>query len=284
MSGPDKVNRAHESVSGGQQKAEGNARTGGWRQMLRQNLRSSSYGEAQVMLKPAPQGVEHAHVHSHAVEPAAQTQAAPSATVATAFAGEVRVDASGSDVANRALAAMATGTAIEQNTRARIVAGVHKIAYLQDLAVHPDNLDICRRSGVDPSQFTAKINPWNGQTMLVQNNAAGFATGNNIVGSRTASLSFWRTTLLCHEVSHIIHSDGDTAADSFDRYKGEFRAYWVAGFHTVADLADRARQIKEHLLRTYPLMRSKYGTDTAYKRQVDAHLQPDRGDNLDNHQ
>ena len=280
----------------------------------RQSLRGKSYAEGALMLKPDPAASAEppalwergpGAVVQREGDPAAAPNAdAPGATAPpapvmqggqrnpeptaaapeapAAVTGEIAVDASATDVANRALEAMRSGTTIEQNTRARIVAGTHRLAYLEDLAVDPQSETLLRGWGHDPARFTVKLNPWTGARMIIQNNAAGFATGQNIVGSRAQPVSFWRTTLLCHEVSHIIHGDGSAAANTFERYKGEFRAYWVAGFHDVSNLSRRARQIKDHILRNYPILKGRYDSDAAFKRQVDAHTAPDAGDNLTN--
>lgn len=262
----------------------GEPATAGWRSALKTQLRGMSFRDAQVMLKPeegesTQEGPAPTDVQEGQRNPA--LSGGPATPVAVT--GEITIDASGSDVANQALVAMETGSTIEQNTRTRIVAGTHKLAYLEELAVHPDSEAICRRYGRDHTQFTVKLDPWTGAQMFIQNNAAGFAIGQNIVGSRAQSLAFWRTSLLCHEVNHIVNGDPDTAPDSFERYAGEFRAYWVAGLHTVADLDDRAAQIKTHLLGAYPLLRNKYDTDRTFKGQVDGHTRPASTDNLDNH-
>ena len=74
----------------------------------------------------------------------------------------------------------------------------------------------------------------------------------------------WRTEedfkgTLIHECSHILvksygeHEDTKTDAASLDRYKDEFRAYFVEQFGTYAeekDLDKRAAMIKKHLIGT----------------------------------
>jgi len=109
----------------------------------------------------------------------------------------------------------------------------------------------------------------------------GFAIGSNLVGARASPVARWKT-LLCHEVNHILHNDNGTDDASIERYKGEFRAYWIAEFAGVADLALRATQIRTHLIRTYASIRSRYKTDPAFAVLVDAHLAPAAGDNVTN--
>ncbi len=247
----------------------------------RQSVRGLSYQNGTQALRPGAETTSAPPVMRDGQRNPEST-VRPAAPV-PAVTGEVTVNAAGTDVANRALAAMATGTPIERNTRARVVAGTHRLAYLEDLTVDPNSTTLLRGWGYDSTQYTVKLNPWTRAQMIVQNNAAGFATGTNIVGSRAQSEAFWRTTLLCHEVNHIIHGDESAAANSIERYRGEFRAYWVAGFHTVANLDDRARQIKAHLLRDYPALNARYTAEAAFRALVDAHTRPAATDNLDNH-
>ncbi|MGH2947253.1 MAG: hypothetical protein ACRDPC_13540, partial [Solirubrobacteraceae bacterium] len=104
---------------------------------------------------------------------------------------------------------------------------------------------------------------------------------------------------LVHECSHIIvkdygeHPETATDAGSFDRYKDEFRAYFVEPHGGFAGLtgAARAAAIKTHLVGTnattggYPDLRAAYWAGTAatntFRQQVDAHTTPD-GFNLSN--
>ena len=49
----------------------------------------------------------------------------------------------------------------------------------------------------------------------------------------------------------------------------------MAEFRTIADLDARARAIKEHILRDYPLIKAPYDADPAVKTAIDAHTRPD---------
>jgi hypothetical protein len=115
----------------------------------------------------------------------------------------------------------------------------------------------------------------------------------------------WRTEedlkgTLIHESSHILvksygeHEDTKTDAASLDRYKDEFRAYFVEQFGPYAeekDLDKRAAMIKKHLIGTsladtrgYPLLRNAYWSAPAadpFRVGVDNHKRPD-GFNLTN--
>jgi hypothetical protein len=245
-------------------------------------LRGATYEEGTSALKPgAAQSTSAAPLMRDGQKNADSTVKPPAPVPAAT--GLIVVDDKATDVANKALVEMKTGTPIQKNTAARIVAGTHKLAYLEDLAVDPKSDELLAKWGYDKASFTVKLDPWTGGQMIVQNNAAGFAVGNNIVGSRSQSVDFWKNTLLCHEVSHIANNDNATDASSFERYKGEFRAYWVGGFQKIADEADRAKQVRAHVLRDYVLFKSKYDSDAAFKAKVDAHVKPDASDNLDNH-
>ena len=104
---------------------------------------------------------------------------------------------------------------------------------------------------------------------------------------------------LVHECSHILVKDyGEhprTAGDagSFDRYKDEFRAYFVEPHGQFEGLTGdaRANAIRTHLVGTnattggYPDIRNAYWAGPAatnpFRAQVDAHMRPD-GFNLTN--
>ena len=104
---------------------------------------------------------------------------------------------------------------------------------------------------------------------------------------------------LVHETSHILvkdygeHPGTATDAASFDRYRDEFRAYFVEphGNFDGRVGADRVAAIRTHLVGTsataggYPDLRAAYwalpAATNTFKQQVDAHTAPD-GFNLDN--
>jgi hypothetical protein len=105
---------------------------------------------------------------------------------------------------------------------------------------------------------------------------------------------------LIHESSHILvksygqHPDTKTDAASFDRYKDEFRAYFVeqyGPFSGEKDLDTRAGKIKRHLIgdsladtKGYPDLRNAYWTlpvGDKFRTDIDNHKRPD-GFNLTN--
>lgn len=122
------------------------------------------------------------------------------------------------------------------------------------------------------------LHPTTGVAMILPKNAVGFAQDGAVFGNRNQSLDSWKITLV-HEVNHA--RNPDTTAGTVDRYKSEFRAYWVADFRGVSDLDDRARQCKAHILADYPELGTLYANNATARGQIDAHTRPDG--NLDNH-
>jgi hypothetical protein len=135
-------------------------------------------------------------------------------------------------------------------------------------------------------------------------NTLGTIDGDTVVirgrmpgGAMRDQASFMRT--LVHECSHILvadygqHPGTSTDAASFDRYKDEFRAYFITPFDlgAIANEDTRADRIRDHLVGTsateggYPDLRAAYWAEphatNAFRRQVDGHRRPD-GFNIDN--
>jgi hypothetical protein len=156
-----------------------------------------------------------------------------------------------------------------------------------------------------PPLGAAPANPPAG-TLEKRPNVMGTISGDNLVIIRGRDAGgTWRTEedikgTLVHESSHILvkaygeHPGTKTDASSFDRYKDEFRAYFVEQFGPYAgekDLDKRAGMIKRHLIGTsltdtkgYPLLRNAYWTKPAgdkFRTDIDNHKRPD-GFNLTN--
>ena len=137
-------------------------------------------------------------------------------------------------------------------------------------------------------------------------NVMGTIKGDNLVIIRGRDGNgTWRSEedikgALIHESSHILvksygeHPDTKTDAASFDRYKDEFRAYFVEQFGDFADEKDldkRAAKIKRHLIgasladnKGYSNLRNAYWTLPAgdkFRTDIDNHKRPD-GFNLTN--
>jgi hypothetical protein len=129
----------------------------------------------------------------------------------------------------------------------------------------------------------------------------GTIEGNTLLVRGRGSSGTWQSEddmigTFVHEASHVLvadygeHPGTKTDAGSFDRYKDEFRAYFVepSFFPALAGNA-RAAQIKIQLCGTalgsggYPDLNANYWATpaTTFKTQVDAHLAPD-GFNLNN--
>jgi hypothetical protein len=133
--------------------------------------------------------------------------------------------------------------------------------------------------GFDKALYTVRVCP-NGEQLVIQNNAQGTAhdgCGTSwLFVARNVDVARMRS-ILVHETNHAMRLDEGShdAADSFARYQDEFQAYFIAEFREVADLDDRARQVRAHILRDYPAISARYGTDAAFKALVDGHTRPD---------
>jgi hypothetical protein len=102
-----------------------------------------------------------------------------------------------------------------------------------------------------------------------------------------------------HESSHLLvsaygeHPRTDVSAASFDRYRDEFRAYWIEPVGPYAGIRDadrKARKIKQHLvgrnrrdMTGYEDLHNRYWNraNAAFRAQIDGHTRPD-GFNLSN--
>ena len=184
------------------------------------------------------------------------------------------------DVVQDALAELrASDVLIDKNTAEAIDAGAMSVRYLDEVPEDPDSDDLLDGWGYDKTQYVVKVCP-NGEQLVIQRNAEGTAhseCGTSwLFVSRTVSVARMREVLV-HETNHAMRLDEGShgSAESIERYKDEFQAYWVAEFRDVADLDDRARQIREHILRDYPALRSRYDSDDDFKAEVDAHTRPD---------
>jgi hypothetical protein len=162
---------------------------------------------------------------------------------------------------------------VDRNTAQRLVAGDVIAGYIDDLQQPPDVDNVVRGHGYNPAVWTIYYLPGSTQMMVVQKNFVGFRPvgTNRIFGSRSASADRWKT-LLVHETNHARNVDPATPIES---YKSEFRAYWVAEYRTVANLDERARQIKEQVLRGYPPIKAAHDADPAVKTAIDGHTRPD---------
>lgn len=162
---------------------------------------------------------------------------------------------------------------VDRNTARRIINGSMNAHYIEDLTQPPDPAALVTGYGYDPALYTVYYKPGSTtETMLVQTNAVGFqATTTDICGMRTLSVDRWKT-LLVHETNHALNPDYSTP---LIQYKSEFRAYWVAEFREVADLDQRAQQVKAHILANYPAISAAYNSDEAVRNAIDAHTRPD---------
>jgi hypothetical protein len=162
---------------------------------------------------------------------------------------------------------------IEKNTARNLASGTIRGFYMEDLA-QPANVDtLVTGYGYDPGTYTLYTHPITNTMLLVQKNAEGFRPLGRmeIFGKRSLSVDRWKT-LLIHESNHALSPDPTTP---IERYKSEFRAYWVAEYAVVEDLDSRASQIKAHILADYPIISAPYNSDAAVKTAIDAHTRPE---------
>ncbi len=130
-------------------------------------------------------------------------------------------------------------------------------------------------------------------------NVMGTVNGTTIIVRGKDQSGNWRDEqdligVFVHEVSHLLvsgygeHPGTSTDAGSFDRYKDEFRAYFIepfGNFDAITDANLKAAAIKTHLVGTnatsggYEHLRNAYWAGTAatntFRQQVDAHTRPD---------
>lgn len=184
------------------------------------------------------------------------------------------------DVVRDALTELrASSEAIDRNTAAAIDGGALRVRYLADVQTDPDSDALLAGWGYDKTKLVVKVCP-DGERRVIPLNAEGTAHSHGshsyLFVARGVSVARMRQ-LLVHETNHALRlEDGPRpAAESFERYKDEFQAYWVAEYRGVADLDARARQIRAHILRDYAPIAARYGTDTAFKALVDGHTRPD---------
>ena len=160
---------------------------------------------------------------------------------------------------------------IDRNTARQVAEGNIHAYYYEDLA-QPNDVDAKLRGyGYDPAVLTIYLQPITGDEMVVQRNAEGSAHGMDIFGKRTLSVERWKM-LLVHETNHAVNQPFSNA---LERYKSEFRAYWLAEYRGVSDLNDRARQIREHILRDYPVIKTAYDSDPTVKTAIDSYTRPE---------
>ena len=168
---------------------------------------------------------------------------------------------------------------VDRNTADHLINGTITPYYMEDLAQPADINAVVTAAGLDPVIYTVYFEPGSTTNMFVARNAAGFRRrGTNMIfGLRTKSVDYWKTILL-HETNHARSGDSVTTVE---RYKDEFRAYWVTEYRSVANLNTRAAQIKAHILGNYAIISTPYNTIPAVKTAIDAHTRPDG--NQDNH-
>ena len=164
--------------------------------------------------------------------------------------------------------------AIDRNTVQQLVQGRIHAYYFEDLT-QPANINaIITAAGFNPALYTIYEHPVSHTNMLVQKNAQGFrpySHPTDIFGYRSLSLERWKE-LLVHETNHAVNAVPSTP---FEKFKDEFRAYWVTEFRGIANLDERARLIREHILQGYPEIKSAYDSDPTVRTAINGHTRPD---------
>jgi hypothetical protein len=179
-----------------------------------------------------------------------------------------------------------------------------RLAY-EPMTLRSDSSALVRAAGGDPATDAYYFY---GTTQDNQHkfgpNTIGTVRDHRVILVRGRTSSGWQddeaiTGTFTHEASHLLvsaygeHPATDTSASSFDRYKDEFRAYWIEPVGRWAEIRDpdeKARRIKRHMVGSsagdttgYARLRTRYWNpaEAAFKALVDAHTRPD-GYNLTN--
>ena len=171
------------------------------------------------------------------------------------------------------------------------------------MTLRSDSASLVRTRGEDPATTAYYFyGLTQNNTHRFGPNTVGTVDGDTIIVRGKNRLGFRQPrneiiSTFAHEASHILvsaygeHPATDTSASSFDRYKDEFRAYWIepVGPWSRMRAGDRkARAIKRYIVGRranattgYPQLRNRYWTDATFRGQVDGHRRPD-GFNLSN--
>jgi hypothetical protein len=163
---------------------------------------------------------------------------------------------------------------VDRNTVQQLVQGRIHAYYFEDLT-QPANINaILTGAGLNPAVYTVYQHPVSGANMFVQKNFEGFrpyAYPTDIFGFRSLSVARWKE-LLVHETSHAVNPVPSTP---FEKFKDEFRAYWVTEFRHISNLDRRADAIRQHILRDYPEIKSAYDADPALAAAIDLYDRPE---------
>jgi hypothetical protein len=166
---------------------------------------------------------------------------------------------------------------LDRNTARQLADGNVIAHYYEDLA-QPSDVDTKLRGwGLDTSVYTVYLHPVTGDEMVVQKNSEGslnVSSGSHLFMKRSMSLSRAKE-ILVHETNHAINPHVTATTDALERYKTEFRAYWVAEFRSVTDLDERARLVREHILSLYPIIKTEYDAKPAVKTAIDSYTRPE---------
>ena len=160
-----------------------------------------------------------------------------------------------------------SGDILDRNTARQLAQGNVIAHYYEDLA-QPSDVDAKLRGwGLPTAVYTVYLHPVTGDEMVVQKNSEGslnVSSGSHLFMKRSMPLARAKE-ILVHEVNHAINPHVTATTDALERYKTEFRAYWVAEYRSVTDLDERARLVREHILSLYPIIKTEYDAKPAVK-------------------
>lgn len=164
---------------------------------------------------------------------------------------------------------------IDRNTARQLAEGHVQAFYYEDLAHPTDPIeDLLAGYGIaaaEAAKYTIYLHPITKAEMVVQKNFTGSRHGTAIFGSRKHRVEDW-ALLLVHEANHVVNPP---VKNILDKYKSEFRAYWVAEFREISNLNERAKQVKKNILHDYVDIRDAYNKDLDVKVAIDAYTRPE---------
>jgi hypothetical protein len=239
---------------------------------------------------------------------AAPAQAVPGAPPAPANPAVAAVEAEAAETVRRCQAALVTMSRSKDPTErdtAELFLGTTPRLHFTTMTLRSDSEAIRAKRLEAPGSMAYFFqgptqSPWDGtatippKTIRFEPNTNGTIDGDTIVVRGRRQSGAWQSEddligTFEHESSHILvasygeHPDTSGHSDSFDRYKDEFRAYFVQtrGHYSAQPPDERWKSIRKHLVGTdathggYEDLRKRYWSDPAFQAQVDAHHAPD---------
>ena len=167
---------------------------------------------------------------------------------------------------------------IDRNTAIQLLHGNITAYYIEDLLQPKDVDNFTLKQNYNPKENTFYfIPPENTELMLASKDVAGFqGVHGNIFVRRTNSIDVCKDVLV-HETNHALNVQTTTYSgpEIIERYKSEFRAFWVAGFRHVTNEDLKAKHLKNEILDKYAIIKKYYDTDPDVKTAIDNYTRPD---------